>query len=213
MMRPETQTLLQIALMGGLFLGLLMVFEAIRQIVSRSENASESRNRRMRRIASGAARREALELVKPTQGARAPLGMSVLGGLPAALRQAGWSMSPAVFLTMAISSGAVTAFLIGLAAPLPFALSAGTVSIMLPFAVLTAARRKRMERFARQLPEALDLMARGLRVGHPLNTSVAAVARDLPEPVSREFGILVDQVAYGGNLVDAFLDLADRIDT
>jgi tight adherence protein B len=48
-----------------------------------------------------------------------------------------------------------------------------------------------------QLPDALDLMARGLKVGHPLNTSIGAVAREMPDPIGTEFGLVFDQVSYG----------------
>jgi tight adherence protein B len=55
-------------------------------------------------------------------------------------------------------------------------------------------------------------MARGLRVGHPLNTSIGTVAQEMPDPISSEFGIIFDQVNYGEDLPDAFQDFADRVD-
>ena len=45
-----------------------------------------------------------------------------------------------------------------------------------------------------------------------LNASLAAVANEMPDPIGTEFGIIVDQVAYGDDLTDAFNEFADRID-
>ena len=67
-----------------------------------------------------------------------------------------------------------------------------------------------MTKLVTQLPDALDLMARGLRVGHPLNATISTVARDMIDPVATEFGIIVDQISYGDDLVGAFRDFADR---
>jgi tight adherence protein B len=69
-----------------------------------------------------------------------------------------------------------------------------------------------MEKLVAQLPDALDLMARGLKVGHPLNVTVASVATEMSDPIGSEFGLLVDQVSFGTEIADAFADLADRTD-
>ena len=41
---------------------------------------------------------------------------------------------------------------------------------------------------------------------------IAAVARDMHDPIASEFGTVVDQVSYGDDLVDAFMDFADRME-
>jgi tight adherence protein B len=64
----------------------------------------------------------------------------------------------------------------------------------------------------KQLPDALDLMSRGLTVGHPLNVTVNSVAQDMPDPIGSEFGIIQDQVSYGEDIVTAFSDFADRVE-
>lgn len=69
-----------------------------------------------------------------------------------------------------------------------------------------------MTAMTHQLPDALDLMARGLIVGHPLNTTIASVATDMQDPIGTEFGVMVDQISYGDDLVDSFVDFADRTD-
>jgi len=73
-------------------------------------------------------------------------------------------------------------------------------------------RNERMNLLVKQMPDALDLMARGLKVGHPLNTSLSSVANEMADPIGSEFGIVVDQVSFGDDLMDAFRDFALRID-
>jgi len=73
-------------------------------------------------------------------------------------------------------------------------------------------RKRRILAMTHQLPDALDLLARGLRVGHPLNTSIGAVAREMQDPIASEFGLIFDQVSYGDDLPDAFEEFAERVD-
>ena len=86
------------------------------------------------------------------------------------------------------------------------------VGLFLPVVWVKSKSAERMKKLTMQLPDALDLLARGLRVGHPLNTSVQAVANELPDPVGTEFGIIFDQVSFGDDLTDAFVDFSNRVD-
>ena len=48
--------------------------------------------------------------------------------------------------------------------------------------------KKRIALFEEQLPDALDLMVRSLRVGHPINAAISIVAREMRDPLGTEFG-------------------------
>ena len=72
-------------------------------------------------------------------------------------------------------------------------------------------RSRRIGRFAEQLPDVIDVIVRSLRAGHPLPTSLALVAREMPEPSGPEFSILVDEVNYGRNLAEAMENLHARV--
>ena len=84
------------------------------------------------------------------------------------------------------------------------------VFILLPLFVMSVIKTARLKRISAQLPDALDLMGRALRAGHPLSSSIGTVAETMPDPIGTEFGILVDQISYGDELVVAFRKLADR---
>lgn len=197
----------------GIFLGMLIAFEGIRQILSRSESAKESRNRRLRLIAKGASTEDVLNLLKPTQTQWIYAPIPYLGSLPVMLRQAGISMKPSIFLTLSLVASFGVAAFASTVLILPLALAIAFLLCMaLPIWIVRIASRKRMHKLEQQLPEALDLMARGLIVGHPLNATAAAVASEMSDPIASEFGVITDQIAYGDELVDAFLDFAERTD-
>ena len=99
------------------------------------------------------------------------------------------------------------------ALPLEFALAASAAaSFGIPLIALIGLRNKRLTKLMNQLPDALDLMSRGLIVGHPLNVTVNSVATDMRDPIGTEFGIIQDQVSYGDDIVTAFNGFADRVE-
>jgi tight adherence protein B len=79
--------------------------------------------------------------------------------------------------------------------------------------VLTGMKQARLKKLTLQLPDALDLMARGLKVGHPVSVTVANVARDMPDPIGSEFGLIQDQISYGDDVATAFRDFGERVGT
>nr|WP_281391394.1 type II secretion system F family protein [Mesorhizobium sangaii] len=72
-------------------------------------------------------------------------------------------------------------------------------------------RGRRLKRFGAQLPEALELITRGLKAGHPVPVAIAMVAREMPDPIGSEFGVIADEVTYGSDLVSALNSLFDRV--
>ncbi|MDP5085825.1 MAG: type II secretion system F family protein [Yoonia sp.] len=72
--------------------------------------------------------------------------------------------------------------------------------------------KKRMSMIAEQLPEAVELMVRSLRVGHPFSSSVAIVAREVPDPLGTEMGMISDEAAYGRDMGETLKAMAERLD-
>lgn len=68
-----------------------------------------------------------------------------------------------------------------------------------------------MRKFELKLPEALDVANRSLAAGHPLPAAISLVAREMPDPIGTEFGLLSDELTYGVTLDDALVNLADRV--
>jgi len=92
-------------------------------------------------------------------------------------------------------------------------LACAGVGAALPVIYFRYRGQKRMEKFANQFPEALDMMTRALRAGYALQASIQLVAEELPEPTGPEFKRLSDEIALGQHPVEALRHLRDRIDT
>lgn len=196
-----------------LAVGVFTLASGFWQLLRWTENKGEARNRRMKMIAGGATTAEILAVLKPVERGNWMSRVPFVGGLPKAMRQAGMTSSPTRLIVICLCVSIVIAGAAASSFPLLLAISIGLlIGFFLPIGVIRYRRAKRIEAITRLLPEALDLMSRGLRVGHPLNTSIASVADQLPDPIGSEFGLIADQVSFGDDLVDAFADFAERID-
>ncbi|MFT7106754.1 MAG: tight adherence protein B [Yoonia sp.] len=71
---------------------------------------------------------------------------------------------------------------------------------------------KRMSMMSEQLPEAVELMVRSLRVGHPFSSAIAIVASEVPDPLGTEMGIISDEAAYGRDMGESLKTMAERLD-
>ncbi|PDS32317.1 type II secretion system F family protein [Rhizobium phaseoli] len=85
------------------------------------------------------------------------------------------------------------------------------ICLLIPALVVWRTRARRMKKFELKLPEALDVANRSLAAGHPLPAAIALVAREMPDPIGTEFGLLTDELTYGVTLDDALVNLADRV--
>ena len=72
------------------------------------------------------------------------------------------------------------------------------------------ARNARIKKIERQLPIALDIVNRAIRAGHPVISAVHLAADELSDPVGTEFGLIVDETAYGFDFKDALANFARR---
>lgn len=82
----------------------------------------------------------------------------------------------------------------------------------LPLLFVLRKRQARLAKFSEQLPEAIDMIVRSLRAGHPIRTSFSLVAREMSDPAGTEFGILLDELTYGLDLDEALHNMETRND-
>lgn len=73
--------------------------------------------------------------------------------------------------------------------------------------------KKRMALLEEQLPDAVELMVRSLRVGHPFSNALAIVAKEVADPLGTEFGIIGDEAAYGRDVTESLKSFAERMDS
>jgi tight adherence protein B len=83
--------------------------------------------------------------------------------------------------------------------------------LVLPFLVLRFLRSRRQKKFAAQFPDAIDIIVRSLRAGHPVPIAINMVAREQSDPIGSEFGTVTDEITYGADLESAMRNLYFRV--
>jgi tight adherence protein B len=117
-------------------------------------------------------------------------------------------------LLLFIAVGSVVAFALSYMVhrDLPEALLIALFSATaLPYLVLRFLRSRRQKAFGAQFADALDMIVRSLRAGHPVPIALTMVAREMRDPIGGEFGIVVDEITYGADLESALRSLYFRI--
>lgn len=72
--------------------------------------------------------------------------------------------------------------------------------------------KKRIGMLEEQLPDAVELMVRSLRVGHPFVSAIQIVSKEVQDPLATEFGMIADESAYGRDIGEALKEMAERLD-
>ncbi len=83
---------------------------------------------------------------------------------------------------------------------------------IIPLFYIVIKKKKRLKKFEKQLPEALDMLARSLRAGHAFSGGLEMVAEEFDDPMGSEFTKIVDQINFGVAVKDALKNFAERID-
>jgi tight adherence protein B len=113
------------------------------------------------------------------------------------------------FLLLFLAANVLVSILLGFGVGSTALAFVAAVGIML-FA-LYRLRSRRIFNFAEQLPDAIDIITRGVRAGLPFSGAIALVAREMADPVGPEFGMLADEIAFGLDLRSALDNLYRRV--
>jgi tight adherence protein B len=165
--------------------------------------------RRLARRNRSLARAETLNVLRDKQGASF-LNSSAFGDY---LAQTGLTLSwPTLGLCAAAVSTVIGAPLWWFKFNVLIWASASLVGgpALVSFYVMRA-RRQRIDRFGAQLPDALDIIVRGLRVGHPFTSAMQLVAREMLPPIGPELGVTMDEISFGQEVMTALSSLYSRV--
>ena len=128
------------------------------------------------------------------------------------LEQAGSTMRLERFLVLSVgfsaSLGLGVLVLTKLWSP---ALIAAILGALVPLAVIRRKRGQRFLRFEEQLPDAIDMLGRAIRAGHPLSAGLKMVSDEANEPVAGEFRRTHEEHRFGLAFEEALMAMADRI--
>jgi tight adherence protein B len=191
----------------------IMIAEACYLLFAGRADKRTAINRRMKLQSSKVSQEQVLIQLRKERGIEDGASLFSPARFRALRIQSGLRMPPRKFLsiTSAIAFGtAAIAFLKGL--PLIGCLGLFVMaSVVIPIMSLRYLRKRRLKRFGIQLPEALELITRGLKAGHPVPVAISMVAREMPDPIGTEFGVIADEVTFGSDLVSALNALFERV--
>lgn len=195
------------------FIAVVLAVEGVWLFARSVSPQSREINRRLALISKRQDPKAALSLVRERQGgeisqaitARAPwigqmIWMARANVSPATLLGAALGLS-VLFVALASLTGAppVLAIVFGFAA-----------GIGIPFSLIAIMAGQRRAAFLDQFPNAVDLVARSLQAGHPIPVALGIVAEQSPDPIGSEFGIAIDEMAFGLDRDEALSNMVQR---
>jgi len=199
--------------MGAIVGIILVISEAVYLLTFGSGVHRRSANRRLSQLDKATDRESAIVQLRRERGVGERLQSTpYLARLSKLITQSGVTIGLRNIATLCCGS-ALAAFVAlflwrGALAACAGGLFAGTV---LPLLVLRYLRKRRLAKFTNQFPEALDLMVRSLRAGHPVPAAIRMAARELPDPLGSEFGMVEDEITYGLDLETAMRNMNERV--
>ncbi|HKK85374.1 MAG TPA: type II secretion system F family protein [Roseovarius sp.] len=202
---------------GLIFVGVLVLVEGLYLTVfGRSISLNNRVNRRLEMLDKGGNREEVMEkLRKEMQQHLKARKIPIYAILSDKAQKAAIAFTPKQ-LIMLMAGVSVLAFIglsVGTATSVPVrALVSTAIGVFGIFTWINMKAKKRMGLLEEQLPDAIELMVRSLRVGHPFSSAIGIVAEEVADPLATEFGMIADEAAYGRDMGEALKDMAERLD-
>jgi tight adherence protein B len=200
-----------------IFVAVLLLVEGLYLVVFGKSISLNSRvNRRLELLEKGGQREQVLEqLRKEASQHLKARGIPLYSILASKAQKANIAFSPKALIgIMVLLSG--VAFLglkIGTqASPAVQAALSVLMGVGAVYMWVNHKAKKRMSLVEEQLPDAVELMVRSLRVGHPFSSAIQIVAKEVPDPLGTEFGMIADEAAYGREISESLKELAERMD-
>lgn len=197
---------------GSVFVAAILAVEAIYWLLFQRRGAKKAINRRLALSDKDRAPTEVFALLRQERGF-ADFQNETLTGLNDFLVQTGLRLSKTGLTLWVLSIGIALSALMsvltthrGIAVVTAFAMAP-----FLTYLYLRLVRGRRIARFAGQLPDAIEIVVRGLRIGHPFSTAIELVAKELADPIGTEFGLVADELSFGQDLTTAVNNLYRRV--
>lgn len=201
---------------GLIFVAVLVMVEGIYLTVfGKSISLNSKVNRRLEMLEKGARREEVLEQLRKEMSQHIKSRSIPLYSMLADKAQmANIAFSPTqLIMVMVVLMGvAFVGLTVGTGASIQ--IRAGVSFVMGIAAVyvwIGSKAKKRMSLIEEQLPDAVELMVRSLRVGHPFASALNIVAKEVPDPLGTEMGMISDEAAYGRDVGEALKAMAERL--
>ncbi|ANP37946.1 MULTISPECIES: type II secretion system F family protein [Rhodobacterales] len=202
---------------GLIFVGVIVLVEGIYLVVFGKSIRLNSRvSRRLEMMEKGNTREQVLEQLRKELKQHGKSQTIPLYSLLAERAQKAAIAFTPKQLIMIMGGVAIIAFIglsVGTAAPFPVRiLGSIVIGVGGVFFWVNKKATKRMAMIEEQLPDAVELMVRSLRVGHPFTSAIQIVSNEIEDPLASEFGMIADEAAYGRDVGESLKEMAERLD-
>src|SRR6056297_157848 len=202
----------------GIFVGVVMLVNGVYLAAFGKTISLNARvNRRMAMLEKGTSREDVLaKLRKEMDQHKGSVRLPLYSLIADKAQKANIAFTPGQ-LMMVMVGMTVVAFLLltiltGASFPIRLLVSVGMGVGGIYFWVNSKAK-KRMAMLDEQLPDAVELMVRSLRVGHPFISAINTVAKEISDPLASELGVIADEAAYGRDVAESIRAMAERLDS
>ena len=202
---------------GLIFISVLVIVEGIYlTIFGKSISLNNRVNRRLEMLEKGVGREQVLDQLRKEMGQHMKSrSIPIYAILADKAQKANIAFTPpqliglmgvlgvVAFIGLTIGTGA------GLAIRIAISVMMGIGGV---YVWINNKAKKRLAMIEEQLPDAVELMVRSLRVGHPFSSALTIVSKEVPDPLASEMGVISDEAAYGRDVGEALKSMAERLD-
>ena len=202
-----------------IFVTVFLLFQGMTvPVFGESANARKRLQKRLQELDSGddeesyqsLLRKKYLKKLTPIE--RSLESLPFMENIANTIEQAGYTILAYRLVLLSIVLGITGVVLAWTTLRMPLvAVMAGGIGTFIPYSVVRRARAMRMQKFEEQLPDAIDIMKRALRAGHPFTSTLKLVATDMDKPVAEEFEMTFNDISYGSDVRRAMLGLLERV--
>ena len=202
---------------GLIFVAVLVLVEGLYLTVfGKSISLNNKVNRRLDLLEKGAGREQVLEQLRKemTQHLKSQ-SIPLYSILASKAQKANIAFTPPqiIMIMMGLSFVAFIGLTVGTGTAAPIrvavALAMGIGGV---YVWINNKAKKRTALIEEQLPDAVELMVRSLRVGHPFSSAVCIVAKEVADPLGSEMGVISDEAAYGRDMGESLKAMSERMD-
>ena len=202
---------------GLIFIGVLVLVEGIYLVAfGKSIRLNSKVNRRLDMLGKNTSREDVLATLRKEMDQHGNNRGSPLYSLLADRAQkAALAFTPQqlMLIMVAVSIFAFFALSLATGASLPVRLVMGIgIGVGGVYMWVNGKAKKRLSLIEEQLPDAVELMVRSLRVGYPFSSAISIVSKEIKDPLATEFGVISDEATYGRDIGEALKHMAERLD-
>jgi tight adherence protein B len=184
-----------------IFCAVLLGVQAAYWLFAERRRTSEAVNRRLVLARQNTNSQEVFEVLKRERGL-AGLDNQRFSHLNDLIIQTGLKLDGRLLIGISFLLGGMFFAVFG------FAFNFGLIALILAsvcaglslVGYLILVRQKRIARFSEQLPDAIDVIVRGVKSGYPFTVALGLVAKEMADPIGTEFGMTSDEINFGSDM-------------